>query len=48
MTEQEFWQLVSRQSPDESQESLAERLRNALSAMDSDALKAFEIGRAHV
>lgn len=42
MTEQEFWQLVSRQSPDESQESLAERLRNALSAMDNDALKAFD------
>lgn len=42
MTEQEFWALVSRNSPDETQESLAERLKASLTPMDNEALKAFD------
>ncbi|MCH4292860.1 DUF4240 domain-containing protein [Shewanella sp. 3B26] len=42
MTENQFWQLVTRQSADESQESLCERLKLALEPMDNDQLKAFD------
>ncbi|WP_028775024.1 DUF4240 domain-containing protein [Shewanella waksmanii] len=42
MNEAEFWQLVTRQSPEQDQQSLAEQLHDKLMALSDEQLAAFD------
>lgn len=42
MTEVEFWQLVTRTNPEQSAEELLARLKDRLSLLDNESLKAFD------
>jgi hypothetical protein len=42
MTENDFWALVTREQPSQSSDETAQQLRDKLTALDDDSLKAFD------